>query len=127
MSGDGELHGDLGLRFDRLSRRVVRLKVPLLDRFSRGSKKNLWTTDFLDVLDIPIFIDSGEQHHRPFHRLLFRQARMIHCFHRGRCESAEPGRKANLFSRFGLTSPILSARIDHLGSRKSFVVRTEVN
>ena len=73
VSGDGEFHSNLGFRFYRLSRCVVRLKTPLLDGFTRGRKKNLWTTDCLQVLDVPIFVDSGQQHHRPFHRLLFRQ------------------------------------------------------
>ena len=73
VSGDGEFHSNLGLGFDRLSRLVIRLKAPLHDGFTRGSKKSLWTTDYLEVLDVPIFVDSGQQHHRPFHRLLFRQ------------------------------------------------------
>ncbi len=73
VSGDGEFHSNLRFRFDRLSRLVIRLKAPLLDGFTRGSKKNLWTADYLERLDIPIFVDSGQQHDRPFHRLLFRQ------------------------------------------------------
>src|SRR5713101_6069743 len=76
VSGDGEFHSNLGLRSDRLSRLVIRLKAPLLDGFTRGSKKNLATTDCLKVLDVPIFVDSGQQHHRPFHRLLFHQKRI---------------------------------------------------
>src|SRR5260370_2205590 len=73
VSGDGEFHSNLGLRFDRLSRLVILLKAPLLDGFTRGRKKNLWTTDCLQVLDVPIFVHSTHQHHPPFNRLLFRQ------------------------------------------------------
>src|SRR6266540_1547215 len=126
VSGDGEFHSNLGLRFDRLSRRVIRLKAPLLYGFTRGSKKNLWTTDYPEVLDVPIFVDSGQQHHRPFHRLLFRQQR-IHGSYRRRCEFDDPGRKANLFSRFDLACPIPRVRIDHVRSRKSFAAQIEVN
>src|SRR5260370_38939301 len=73
VSGVGEFHSNSGLGFDRLSRLVIRLKAPLLDGFTRGGKKSLWTTDYLEVLDVPIFVDSGQKYRRPFHRLLFRQ------------------------------------------------------
>src|SRR5438105_3220253 len=72
VGGDGEFHSNFGLRFDRLSRLVIRLEAPLFDGFPRRSIQCLRTTNWLEILDVPISIDSGEQHHRPFHRLLFR-------------------------------------------------------
>jgi len=38
VGGDGEFHSNFGLRFNRLSRLVIRLEAPLLDRFTRRSK-----------------------------------------------------------------------------------------
>src|SRR5215475_13567975 len=76
MSGNREFHGNLSLRFDRRSRSVVRLKTPLLYRFTRGGKKNLWATDWLELLDIPLFVDRCQQHHCTLHRLLFSQHRI---------------------------------------------------
>jgi hypothetical protein len=72
VSGDGEFHSDLGLRFDRLPRLLVRLKSPLLDGFKRGGKKHLWTTDYLEALNLPILAYSSQQHNRPFDRLWLR-------------------------------------------------------
>src|SRR5438876_6459081 len=72
-SGDGEFHGNLGLRVDRLSRLLVRLKAPLLNGFTRGIKKSLGTTDHLKVLDVPVSVDLRQQHHPPIHHYFFRQ------------------------------------------------------
>ena len=44
VGGDGEFHSNFGLRFDGLSRLVIRLEAPLFDGFTRRSKQCLRTT-----------------------------------------------------------------------------------
>ena len=118
------MHSDLGLRFDRLSRLAVRLESPLLDGFKRGGKKHLWTTDYLEALNLPILAYSSQQHNRPFDRLWLRQERLRD---RRRCEFDDPGRKAYRFGRFDLAGLIVGVRIDHVSSRKSLAAGIKVN
>src|SRR5579863_4772140 len=96
VSRDGESHSNLGFGFDRLSRLIVRIKAPLFHGFTRGSKKNLWTTDWLEALDVSIFVDARQQHHRPFHGLLFHQQRIRDSYRR-RCQLSDRVRRRNRF------------------------------
>jgi hypothetical protein len=60
VRGNGKFHRDLRLRCCRLSRLVMRLESPLLNGFTRRGEKNFRAADCLNVLDVSIFVDSGQ-------------------------------------------------------------------
>jgi hypothetical protein len=56
---DGEIDGDLGLRFHGLAALVVRLEVPLPHRILRRGGQNRRSADHAQILNRPVFADQG--------------------------------------------------------------------
>jgi hypothetical protein len=44
VGGNGEIDSDFDLALDRLPGMIIRLEMPLLDRFDRGFRKNVRST-----------------------------------------------------------------------------------